>query len=116
MKTLLKSFTYAITGIRLMLTGERNFRIHIIAMLCVIAAGIIFSISQTEWCIIIIAIGCVLTAEALNSAIEKLSDVASPGYNELIKKVKDIAAGAVLMMSVAAAIVGLIIFIPKIFG
>ena len=60
------------------------------------------------------AIGMVLAAEAVNSSIEALCDLVSPGYNEAIKKAKDLAAGAVLILAIAAATVGLIIFIPKI--
>ena len=67
-----------------------------------------------EWVAVWLAIGGVLAAEALNSSIEALADVVSPGYNEAIKRVKDLAAGAVLLLALAAAIVGLIIFVPYI--
>lgn len=66
-----------------------------------------------EWATVVIVIGAVLSAEAVNSAIESLADLVSPEYNEAIKKTKDLAAGAVLIMAIAAAIVGFIIFIPK---
>lgn len=66
-----------------------------------------------EWAAVVIVIGAVLSAEAVNSAIESLADLVSPEYNETIKKTKDLAAGAVLIMAIAAAIVGIIIFLPK---
>lgn len=67
-----------------------------------------------EWIAVTIVIGAVLAAEAVNSSIEALADLVSPEYNEAIKRTKDLAAGAVLWMAIAAAIVGFIIFIPKI--
>ena len=70
-------------------------------------------LSQTEWMAVVIVIGAVLSAEAINSSIESLADLVSPEYNEAIKKTKDLAAGAVLIMAIAAAIVGSIIFFPK---
>ena len=70
--------------------------------------------SSTEWIAIVFAIGSVLAAEAVNSSIEALADLVSPEYNEAIKRTKDLAAGAVLILAISAAIVGLIIFIPKI--
>lgn len=69
-----------------------------------------FGLAQTEWIAVVIVIGAVLSAEAINSSIESLADLVSPEYNEAIKKTKDLAAGAVLIMAIAAAIVGSIIF------
>lgn len=73
-----------------------------------------FGISAKEWIAVVFAIGTVLAAEAVNSSIEAIADLVSPGYNEAIKRTKDLAAGAVLILAIAAAIVGLIIFVPKI--
>ena len=67
-----------------------------------------------EWIAVTIVIGAVLAVEAVNSSIEALADLVSPEYNEAIKRTKDLAAGAVLLMAIAAAIVGFVIFIPKI--
>ena len=66
-----------------------------------------------EWVAIVFAIGSVFAAEAVNSSIEALADLVSPGYNEAIKRTKDLAAGAVLILAIAAAVVGCLIFIPK---
>lgn len=79
----------------------------------VIAAGFIFSISRMEWCAVVLCIGGVLMAEAVNSAIEALADKVSPERDPLIGRAKDIAAGAVLLFVIAAVVVGLIVFIPK---
>lgn len=111
----LKSFRFAFNGIRLLITQEHNAWIHCFAAVCVIIAGFLTGLSTTEWIAIVFAIGSVLAAEAVNSSIEALADLVSPGYNEAIKRTKDLAAGAVLILAIAAAIVGLIIFIPKLF-
>lgn len=109
----LASFRYAFNGIRLLILKEHNAWIHCFAAICVAIAGLFLGLSKMEWATVVIVIGAVLSAEAVNSAIESLADLVSPEYNEAIKKTKDLAAGAVLIMAIAAAIVGFIIFIPK---
>lgn len=111
----LNSFRFAFNGICLLITREHNAWIHCFAAACVITAGITIGLTATEWIAITFAIGMVLAAEAVNSSIEALADLVSPGYNEAIKRTKDLAAGAVLILAIAAAIIGLIIFIPKLF-
>lgn len=110
----LKSFKFAFNGIRLLITREHNAWIHCFAAICVIIAGFVFDISTTEWIAVTFAIGTVLAAEAVNSSIEAIADLVSPEYNEAIKRTKDLAAGAVLILAISAAIIGLIIFVPKI--
>lgn len=110
----LASFGYAFNGIRLLIQNEHNAWIHCIAAACVIILGFFFNLSPTEWIGVTIVIGAVFAAEAINSSIESLADLVSPSYNEAIKKTKDLAAGAVLITAIAAAIVGFIIFLPKI--
>lgn len=110
----LRSFKFAFNGIKLLITREHNAWIHCFAAVCVIIAGVAFGISTTEWIAVTFAIGTVLAAEAVNSSIEAIADFVSPGYNEAIKRTKDLAAGAVLILAIAAAIVGLIIFVPKV--
>lgn len=110
----LKSFKFAFNGIRLLITREHNAWIHCFAAICVIIAGFAFDISTTEWIAVTFAIGTVLAAEAVNSSIEAIADLVSPEYNEAIKRTKDLAAGAVLILAISAAIIGLIIFVPKI--
>lgn len=110
----IKSFQFAFNGIKLLITKEHNAWIHCFAAVCVLIAGALLGLSHMEWIAVVVVIGAVLAAEAVNSSIEALADLVSPEYNEAIKRTKDLAAGAVLIMAIAAAIVGLIIFIPKI--
>ena len=106
-------FKYAFNGVRLLLRNEPNALLHSIIFICAISAGFILKISAIEWVAVVIVSGCVFAAEALNTAIEQLADVVSPEYNDTIKKVKDLSAGAVLFMAITAAITGIIIFLPK---
>lgn len=114
LKTRFQSFKYAFKGLIFLLKQEHNAWIHGFVAMGVLIAGIIFHISPTEWIAVIFAIGMVLSAEALNSAIESLADFVSPQHQKQIGKVKDLAAAAVLILAICAAIIGLIIFIPKI--
>lgn len=110
----LRSFGYAFHGIRLLITQEANAWIHCFAAVCVVVAGFFFGISVSEWIAVIFAISMVLAAEAVNSAVEALADRVTQEYDEAIKRTKDLASGAVLILAIAAAIIGCIIFIPKI--
>lgn len=109
-----KSFTYAFHGLKTLLI-ERNIKIHFIITSVVIVFGFWYHISSIEWLAILLAIGLVFSLETMNTTIEYLSDHVSPEKNEQIKKVKDLAAAGVLIGAIAAACVGLIIFIPKVF-
>lgn len=113
-KSRLKSFTYAFQGWKVLIQQEHNARIHLGAAILAIITGIVLNISSSEWIIICMLIGLVFAAEAFNSALEYLCNLVSPQYNELIKKVKDLSALAVLFIAAAAFISGLIIFLPKI--
>lgn len=108
----IRSGTHAVHGIIEMLRSQHNAWVHAVATLCVIVAGGIFSISTTQWCLLVLVVTIVWVAEGLNTAFEFLCDVASPEFHPLVKKSKDVAAGAVLLSAVGAIIVGLIIFIP----
>jgi diacylglycerol kinase (ATP) len=110
----LKSFVYAFEGVMYFIKHEAQALIHLIAIVAVIGAGYWFNITLTEWIAVVFAIGIVISAEMLNTAIEKLTDMVSPQINEQAKIVKDLAAGAVLIASLTAFIIGLIIFLPKI--
>ena len=113
LKKRLESFKYAFAGIRGLFKTEPNAIIHLIAAVLAIGLGFYFSISITEWCFVIFAIVFVFIAEAFNTAIEHLTNLVSPEYNELAGKTKDAAAAAVLFAAIGAAIVGIIIFLPK---
>ena len=79
----------------------------------VVLAGFLFKITNVEWLAVVFAIGLVLAGEAINSAIERLSDVVQPERDDRIRDVKDISAGAVLICAITAAIIGIIVFLPK---
>ena len=113
-KKQLKSFTYAWKGILTCAGHEQNITFHLLAAIAVVVAGFIFHITHVEWMVVMLCIGTVITAELFNSAIERLVDLVSPEQNIIAGEVKDIAAGAVLVTAVAAAIVGLIVFLPYI--
>ena len=108
------SFKYAINGLKIILSTQHNFLIHLIVAVLVTVAGLFFKVSDLEWCILIITIALVLGAEAFNTSIEKLTDIVSPDFNIQAGKVKDIAAAAVLITALASVIIGLTIFLPKI--
>ena len=110
----MQSFKYAFNGLRILLCEECNARIHLCITICVLAMGFVFKISVGEWIAVILCIGFVFALELINTSIENMADFASKEYNDLIKKTKDLAAGAVLIGAIAAVITGLIIFVPKI--
>lgn len=113
-KKLINSFKYAIEGIISSFKTERNMKIHVLAMTVVIALGFFFKLDKIEWCFIIIAIASVISAELFNTAIETVVDIVSPERNPKAKLVKDIAAGAVLVVAIGAAIIGFIVFGPRV--
>jgi len=114
LRKLLNSFRYAFAGIVELVRTQRNATVHLIAATVAIAAGFFFGLSKMEWCAVVFAITIVIAAESVNTAIEYLTDLASPDYNPLAGKAKDLAAGAVLISSMGAIVVGIIIFLPKV--
>lgn len=108
----IQSFRYAARGVRLMLKSQHNAWLHALASCSVLIVGGLCLLSRAEWCWIILSIMAVWTAEALNTALELLADVASPGFHPLVGKAKDVAAGGVLISATGAAIIGLLIIVP----
>lgn len=109
----LRGFAHAFRGIGTGLRTQRNLRVHAGATLLAIGAGFWLDIEAWEWCAVLMACGAVWAAELLNTAIERLADRVTLERDELIRDAKDVAAGAVLVMSIAAAGLGMIIFLPK---
>ena len=105
-----KSLRHALRGVGRLFSSGPNALIHLLFLLAVPIAALFFRVTLIEWCILLICIALVLSAEAVNTAIEKLSDKVSTEYSPLIKDAKDLAAGAVLILAAASAIVGLLIF------
>ena len=112
--SLIKAFADALRGVRVAASGQRNFRIHLVAAAFAVALGFATGLHPTEWVLLFLTIGLVLALEAINTALEKLVDLISPEYNPLAGQVKDLAAGAVLIAAFAAVLTGIIIFVPKI--
>lgn len=108
----IRSVGYAVEGVVGMLRGQHNAWVHLGASIAVVSAALFFGVTPIEWAVLILAIVAVWVAEALNTAFEFLCDVASPEFNPLVKKSKDVAAGAVLLSAIGALAVGLIVFLP----
>jgi diacylglycerol kinase len=105
-----RSFKYAFAGITQLLKTEYNFKVLIFIEVLVVFTGLFFSITETEWLIILTLSALVISLEAMNSALEKICDLVSKEANSQIKIIKDIAAGAVLIVAFFAVIIGFIIF------
>ena len=114
LKKRLSSFKYAFKGLSIILSTQHNFLIHLVIALVVTTLGLILHISNFEWILLILTIAMVLSAEAFNTAIEKLTDLVSPEYDFRAGKIKDISAASVLITAICSVIIGLIIFLPKI--
>ena len=109
----LQSVMYALRGMAAAMVG-RDFRIQFVCGVLAIAFGLFFKISAGEWLALLICVGGVLSAEMMNTAIEKIADFIHPQKNDRIGQLKDIAAGAVLVWALASLVIALIIFLPKI--
>lgn len=109
----MKRFKYAINGLIAAIRSEVNMRIHIIASVLVCIAGFYFQISSIEWIVLVLCIVLVISFELINTSIEELCNMVHPEHHPIIKKVKDIAAAAVLVAAVGSVVAALIIFLPK---
>jgi diacylglycerol kinase (ATP) len=110
----LRSVKYAVRGIGIMIASQHNAWLHAVATVLVVALGLFFGLSRFEWCWIVLAIGSVWMAEAFNTALEFLTDVASPEFHPIAGKAKDVAAGAVLLAAIGAVVIGVLVFWPKV--
>ncbi|MCG8016213.1 MAG: diacylglycerol kinase family protein [Candidatus Thiodiazotropha sp. 'RUGA'] len=108
----IRSIGHAIEGIKIVLFTQHNAWVHLAATLSVVVAGIYFSITPNEWVWLVVAIVIVWVSEALNTAFELLCDVASPEFHPIVKKSKDVAAGAVLISAIGSIVIGSIVFLP----
>lgn len=115
LKKRINSFKYAFAGIIATFKSEMNMRIHFLVMSLVIVVGIILKLSVAEWKICIILFSLVIAGELFNTAIEAIVDMVMPEFHPKAKIAKDAAAGGVLVLAIGAAIIGLMIFIPKLF-
>ena len=108
----IRSIKCALAGLRVMFASQHNAWIHAAETLAVMLVGWRFRLTKTDWCWIILAVISVWTAEALNTAFEFLTDVASPEFHPVAAKAKDVAAGAVLIATVGSVLIGILILGP----
>jgi diacylglycerol kinase len=113
-KSLPDAFRNAFNGLAYVFKSQRNAKIHFCATILVIAAGFFLHISTFEWIAVLFAIGLVLASECFNTALEKLTDLVTSDYHELARLSKDSSAAAVLVSSLIAAVIGLIVFLPRV--
>lgn len=113
-KRFLKSTAYAFSGMKKAWQNGRNFRIQCIVTCMVLILSMFFQLSVLEWMVVLLCIALVLSAEMFNTAIEKLTDEVFTGWDAKAGFIKDVAAGAVLVLSIFSAIIGMLIFLPKI--
>ncbi|MBL7846870.1 MAG: diacylglycerol kinase family protein [Cyclobacteriaceae bacterium] len=111
MKKFIESFVFAAKGIRLAVSGQRHMKFHLGSAFLVLAIGAWVDLAATDWALVLLAIGMVISAELLNSAVEGLVDLVEPQFHPAAGKVKDIAAGGVLVAAVCALAIGIIVFI-----
>ena len=116
-RELIASLEFALTGIFTAFKEERNMRKHTLSAILAIVAGFLFGISVTEWLFLLLSVSLVIAFEIMNSALENVVDLASDyHFSMLAKNAKDMAAGAVLVISGFAFVTGLIIFVPKLWA
>ncbi|MGC9469668.1 MAG: diacylglycerol kinase family protein [Anaerolineae bacterium] len=108
----MESFRYAVAGLRYALASQRNFRIHLAAALSVVLLAFWLQVPPQSWAVLAVTVGAVLVTEMFNTAAETLVDLVSPDYHPMAKQVKDLAAGAVLIMAIVSVLVGLLVLGP----
>jgi diacylglycerol kinase len=109
-------FRAAFSGLRRLAASERHFQLHLIAATGAVILAAFLGFSSLEWAILIVTIGLVLVAEGLNSAIERAIDTTTPSFHPLAKAAKDIAAAAVLIAAIVSVLVGLLLYVPKLWA
>ncbi|MGG7619842.1 diacylglycerol kinase family protein [Bacillus coreaensis] len=112
-KHVLSSFRHALSGFSKAVKEERNMKIHLFFTILVVLLGFFLEVSIVEWLFLLLLIGGVVSLELINSSIENLVDLVTEEYHPLAKKAKDMAAAAVFIYSIVSIIIGLIIFIPR---
>jgi undecaprenol kinase len=110
-----KSFIYAWSGINTAIKNEPNFRMHLMAIIAVSILGFLMKLSMGEWAVIVLTVAMVITLELINTSLEAIVNMVSPQMSEGAKIAKDTAAAAVLIGAITAVLVGLLIFVPKLF-
>jgi diacylglycerol kinase (ATP) len=112
LRRVVRSFGYAFEGIACMVRTQPNFLVHLVAAAVALVLGLLLGLAPVEMALIVLMIALVFILECLNTALESVCDVASPGYHPLVKRAKDVAASAVLIAAVAAVAIAALLFIP----
>ena len=115
MRNRIQSFKHALSGFGTLIRTQPNARIHLLATVLVVVAGWAIDLSKSDWLWITIAVVVVWAAEAFNTALEFLADALHPETHPLIKQAKDVAAAAVLVCALGAGVIGLMVFLPRLF-
>jgi diacylglycerol kinase len=113
LRRILRSFGYAFEGLVTLLRSQPNFVVHVAAACVALALGGVLGLGPTELAILLLSVAMVLVVECVNTALETLCDLVSPGFHPLIKRAKDISAAAVLLAALAAVIIGAVLFLPR---
>ena len=113
---LAKSFVFAWRGVVELLRSQPNARIHLVMSIAITCVALLLRVSRGEWALLVVAMGLVWMAEAMNTAIEFLGDRITSERDEFIRRAKDVAAGGVLLASVAAAVTGFVILGPRLWA
>ena len=112
----IRSFRFAFEGLFFVVKTQYNAWIHLFFTLVIIGAGLFFDISKEDWSFVVFSFGMVWIAEILNTAFELLCDVTQPDFHPIVKKAKDVSAGAVLVAAITAVVTGILVFKPYIFS
>lgn len=112
-KNFWESLKHAIDGLVCLFQEEKNMWIHTLVAIFVVAFGFVVQLNHIEWLLVVLCIVAVIASEIMNTLIERMMNRISTEYDEQIKKIKDISAGFVLLVSIGSVIVGLLIFVPK---
>jgi diacylglycerol kinase (ATP) len=109
----LRSFGYAFEGLAVMLRTQPNFLVHLSLATVALILALVLHLSPSELALIVLTIALVLVVECLNTALEAVSDLVSPGYHPLIKRAKDVSAAAVLIAAIGAVLIAVLLFVPR---
>jgi diacylglycerol kinase len=107
-----RSFGFAFAGLRTVIRSQPNYRIHLLAAIVALGAGLLLRLSPAELALLVLTVALVLAAEALNTAIETVCDLVSPAYHPLVKRAKDASAAAVLITAIASVVIAALLLLP----
>jgi diacylglycerol kinase (ATP) len=110
----MRSFGYAVEGLATMVRTQPNFVVHLALAAAAMILGVVLRLTPTELGVLVLTIAMVLVLECVNTALESLSDLVSPGFHPLVKRAKDVSAAAVLVSAVGSLAVGALLFIPRV--